>query len=94
MEYTCSACNRKIAGDMMVYLEHTDAHIIELVKHDHPGWVEKDGVCQQCVEYYRKELQGGFFGDVPCALRNRKIKSVVSAFKNLFSGQNKASRKK
>ena len=91
MEYICTACGKKIGGDMMVYLEHTDVHIIELVKHDHPSWVEKDGICQQCVEYYQKELRGGVFGDVPCALRRRKIKSVLAAFKNIFSKNNKTS---
>ncbi|MDD5195096.1 MAG: hypothetical protein PHQ96_05440 [Candidatus Omnitrophica bacterium] len=28
-------------------------YIIERIKLDHPGWVQKDGACSKCVEYYK-----------------------------------------
>lgn len=29
-------------------------YLIERIKEEHPEWVEKDGVCPRCVEYYEK----------------------------------------
>ena len=29
-------------------------YIIEQIKKDHPEWVEKDGACPKCIEYYKK----------------------------------------
>ena len=49
-------------------MDHTDRHIIDLVKHDHPEWVDKEGLCPQCAAYYRSEIEGSFFKDAPCAL--------------------------
>ena len=85
MEYTCSVCQRKIAGDLIYFKDHTEIHIVDLVKHDHPQWIETDGICQQCVEYYRAELKGSLFHDAPCVLRQRKLNQVFQSFKNLFN---------
>ena len=84
MEYTCSVCKQKVTGDMGVYMEHTEKHVIDLIKHDHPEWIETSGICKKCVEYYRAEINGSFFKDVPCALRNRKIKAFWAGLKNIF----------
>lgn len=29
-------------------------YVMERIKNEHPDWVEKDGACPQCVEYYKK----------------------------------------
>jgi hypothetical protein len=84
MQYTCSVCNQKVAGDMMIYRDHTDKHIVELVKTDHPDWAEKDGMCKKCLEYYKKELDGSIFKDAACAKRIRATKSVFSWVTGLF----------
>jgi len=84
MEYQCSVCGQKVSGDMLVYREHTEKHIVDLVKHDHPDWVEASGLCQKCVEYYRAELKGSIFKDAPCALRIRKVKKFLSILRNIF----------
>ena len=84
MEYTCGVCGKKVGADMMVYREHTEKHIVDLVKVDHPDWVETDGMCKKCIEYYKAELKGTIFGDAPCALRIRKIKKIWGKILNLM----------
>ena len=84
MAYNCSICREKVVGDLVTLQEHTDKHIIELVKHDHPDWAEPDGMCRKCYEYYKAEIGGSPFKDAPCALRTRKIKSVWQKVTNLF----------
>ena len=69
---------------MLVYLDHTNQHVIDLIKHDHPNWAEKDGICKPCVEYYQHEINGSIFKDAPCALRIRKTTKIFNAVKNLF----------
>ena len=58
MGYKCSVCGQKVNGDLKVFLDHTENHIIDHIKAKHPDWVEKDGLCQRCVDYYRSELKG------------------------------------
>ena len=74
MEYICSVCHQSVSRDMMIFKEHTENHIVELVKYDHPDWVEENGICQKCWAYYRDEIESGIFKDVPCALRRRKAR--------------------
>lgn len=84
MSYTCSVCNQQITGDLVYFKEHTDKHIIDLVKHDHPEWVDTQGLCPQCFEYYRSEINGSIFKDAACALRLRRIRSLRKTLKNFF----------
>jgi hypothetical protein len=89
MDYKCSVCNQKVDGDLMVFKFHTESHIVDLVKHDHPSWVEKDGVCEKCLEYYQNEIRGSVFKDAACALRQRKIKNIWSNVVTFFSRKSK-----
>ena len=58
MQYVCRVCQEKIDGDLLLYVNHTEQHIIDEIKAKHPGWVERDGLCQKCVDYYKKQLKG------------------------------------
>ncbi|MDO8580331.1 MAG: hypothetical protein Q7S13_02505 [Candidatus Omnitrophota bacterium] len=84
MQYSCSVCQQKVNGDLIQLKDHTERHIAQLIKHDHPEWQEKDGVCAQCLEYYRAEIAGSIFKDAPCAIRIRKGKKIWSALTGLF----------
>ena len=84
MEYRCSVCNQKVGSDMLVYLDHTEKHVLELVKTDHPDWVESSGICQKCVEYYRSELKGSIFKDAACVKRRWVVRSFFGKIKGLF----------
>ncbi len=58
MAYTCSVCNQVVDGDLVAFQDHTEDHIIDVIKSKNPDWVESDGVCQKCVEYFRKQIKG------------------------------------
>lgn len=61
MEYSCEVCGEKIEGDMNVYIDHTERHIVDLIKSKHPDWENKDGLCPKCYDYYKGELKGNNF---------------------------------
>ena len=84
MEYQCSACGAKVSGDMLIYRDHMNEHIIDLIKTDHPDWVENDGICKKCVEYYQSELKGSVFHDATCVKRNRKIRKIFGKVLGVF----------
>ncbi len=54
--YTCSVCNMKVERDFLVYMKHTDEHIINEIKKKHPDWATKDGLCQKCTDFYTKAM--------------------------------------
>ena len=56
--YQCPLCGRRLARDLVVYLNHTEEHVMEQIKKEHPEWVAENGVCQPCAEYYRRQLSG------------------------------------
>lgn len=85
MNYRCPACGQ-VSSEIPVFVDHTERHIIDLLKNDHPDWIEKDGMCKKCLEYYRAELQGSPFKDKACVLRQRKVNSIWSGIKGFFSG--------
>ena len=59
VQYTCSVCGEKIDGGPSVFINHTETHIINSIKKDHPDWVEENGVCSKCENFYRQQLKGG-----------------------------------
>lgn len=58
MKYTCHACGEVVEGDVVDLKEHTDQHVIDLIKKKYPKWVEEDGLCPRCVEYYERQIKG------------------------------------
>ena len=58
MGYKCSVCEEEISNDLVVYINHTEKHIVDEIKAKHPDWIEKDGLCQKCVDYFKRQLKG------------------------------------
>ncbi|NQT90251.1 MAG: hypothetical protein HQ558_03255 [Candidatus Omnitrophica bacterium] len=56
MDYICPVCDKRMPRDLSEILPHTEEHITEIIKRDHPDWVEADGVCKRCHEYYKSQL--------------------------------------
>lgn len=56
--YRCPLCDRTMERNLALFLNHTDQHVIDQIKKEHPEWVEADGACKPCAEYYRKQLSG------------------------------------
>lgn len=59
--YRCPVCQETMSRDLARFLSHADQHILDEVKKRHPDWVEADGLCQKCVDYYKGQMQGGTF---------------------------------
>jgi serine protease AprX len=53
---TCPLCNDPV--NKLLYRFHIDSErrVIERIKEQHPGWLEEDGVCSRCVDYYHTEI--------------------------------------
>lgn len=54
--YVCSVCGQTIERDLVLYLKHTDRHIMDEIRKKHPEWAEKDGLCGKCLDHYRKAM--------------------------------------
>ena len=58
MAYTCSVCGEKIEGDAIDFIDHTEAHIVDCLKKDHPEWVKGDDLCPDCLNFLKKQIKG------------------------------------
>ena len=56
--YRCPLCEKTMERNLVLYLDHTQAHIMDRIKEEHPEWVAADGVCAPCREYYTRQLSG------------------------------------
>ena len=54
--YICPTCGEPVERDILVFLRHTDRHIIETLKELHPEWVEADGESPKVLDFYRAQL--------------------------------------
>ena len=58
MDYICPVCAKAVSEDLRAYIDHTESHIIDVIRKKHPEWIEKDGLCHKCLDYYKKEMKG------------------------------------
>lgn len=65
--------------NLILFLDHTEQHIIDRIKEVHPEWVEADGVCKPCADYYQRELKGELkeTNIGPAGRRRRFVMGVV-----------------
>ena len=56
MDFVCPICGKTISRDLLVVISHAEGHIIDVIKKEHPDWVELDGICKKCYEYYKNQL--------------------------------------
>jgi hypothetical protein len=54
--YICPVCKEAIEHDLVVFLKHTDHHIIEIVLKEHPQWRHEEAICRECLDYYKKTM--------------------------------------
>ena len=81
--YQCSLCQAKVENDLIAYRDHTEGHIAELIKRDHPEWAQGDGVCPKCLDYYRAQIKGTPFQDESVSAKTSRSKKVLSAIRNI-----------
>ncbi len=59
-EYVCPLCGEVITdAELLIHAvkhdqQFRDGKIIARIKQDHPEWVESDGACPKCIEYYQQ----------------------------------------
>ena len=87
MEYQCGVCGQKVGHDMIVYIDHTEKHIVDVIKSEHPDWVEKNGLCVKCLSYYRGELKEGFFSEAQFAARRENVKKFFGSLFSALTGK-------
>jgi hypothetical protein len=56
VDFVCPTCGESIPRELMVIIPHTEKHIIEEIKKEKPDWVEADGICKKCYNYYKSQL--------------------------------------
>ena len=55
--YTCPTCNEQMERDLTLFTEHTDRHIVDVLKKDRPSWITEEGYCPKCLEYFKQSIQ-------------------------------------
>ncbi|MEO6734023.1 MAG: S8 family serine peptidase [Ferruginibacter sp.] len=52
----CPLCNDKV--DKLLYRFHIDSEqkVLDKIKEQNPGWMQNDGCCSRCVDYYNIEV--------------------------------------
>ena len=76
--YQCPLCGRQMDRDLILFLDHTNEHIIERIKVSHPEWVAENGVCKPCMDYYKGEIAGAASNMGPMEQRKRRVMGIVS----------------
>lgn len=50
----CPICKKMVSENLVDTCESAHQYVIDNIKKKHPNWVEKDGACPKCIEYYKK----------------------------------------
>ncbi len=54
--YTCPTCGERMERDLLLFVKHTDNHIVEEIKRKRPNWVTSEGYCPNCLDYFKKAI--------------------------------------
>jgi hypothetical protein len=55
--YTCPSCGEIMERDLSLFMDHTDRHIVDEVKKQHPAWITQDGYCPKCLDYFKRAMR-------------------------------------
>ena len=58
-EQDCSLCGSSVPKESFYAHRKMEKAIIDLIKKKNPKWVETDGSCVRCYEYYRTLSEEG-----------------------------------
>ena len=56
--YVCPTCGEKMERDLLLFIRHTDVHVVDELKKKNPKWITDDGFCPKCLEHYKASLRG------------------------------------
>lgn len=57
-KYKCGVCGHEVDRDAVVFKDHTEKHILDIIKAKNPKWIDTEGFCKKCIDYYRAQIQG------------------------------------
>lgn len=49
MKKECTLCEEEAADLYRI----TEKYVLDLIRSEHPEWIESNGACKKCVEYYK-----------------------------------------
>ena len=77
--YQCPMCGRSMDRNLILFLDHTNQHVIDQIKKKYPEWVAEDGICKPCADYYTLQLKGELseLNIGPAERRKRFVMGVV-----------------
>ena len=75
--YQCPLCGRQMDRDLVLFLDHTNQHVIDRIKLTHPEWITENGVCKPCVAYYENQISGDGGNLGPSERRKRLLMGFV-----------------
>jgi len=50
----CPLCKKEMEDSVVNVCTDAYEYVVGRIKEEHPDWVEKDGACPKCLEYYKK----------------------------------------
>ncbi len=53
MKKLCPICKKHVDENIVGVCRDAEQWIIDSIRRAHPEWVEKDGTCSKCLDYYR-----------------------------------------
>ena len=54
MKKECPICKRVVDEDITNLCQDAENWVIASIRRVHPEWVQKDGTCSKCLDYYKK----------------------------------------
>ena len=84
--YQCPLCGRQLERELLLFLDHTNQHIIDRIKESHPEWIAENGVCPPCLDYYQSEISGKGFNIGPTERRKRVFLGITSLVLGFSAG--------
>jgi hypothetical protein len=54
--YMPCECGKELPREPQFIIPHTEQHIIDIIKANHPDWGDAGGMCKQYYEYYKRQL--------------------------------------
>jgi hypothetical protein len=53
MPKKCPICKAMVEDDMVRLCQEAEDWIVGSIRRAHPEWVQKDGSCAKCMDYYK-----------------------------------------
>lgn len=84
--YQCPLCGNTMARDLVLFLDHTNQHVIDKIKQSHPEWIAENGACKPCVDYYQTQISGENINIGPRERQKRVVLGIVALIFSAAAG--------